>query len=248
MATFDNNPLYSLPSSPFAEALWMSWNADASPVSSQDDGSLEMDSNWHPPIYSMPEYYCLPLEKWSDQPTAALSSCSLTGNSISMGQFSDNRIDVNSWVPAIDAFTAPVFSATPVAPSCTPDLTPQCHLVHDCSSVRPGTTTPSNHTSPSASNSNLPSPVAAADSNTKTNRVTKTSIRCWEHSCGGRAFSSLGNYERHLREKSGRAKSFSCEQCGQRFTRSTAKNKHIRYGRCRVPQVRYVKHPPKPGH
>ncbi|KAL4748183.1 hypothetical protein BDW72DRAFT_205833 [Aspergillus terricola var. indicus] len=62
----------------------------------------------------------------------------------------------------------------------------------------------------------------------------KAPIRCWEHSCGGRAFSSLGNYERHLREKSGRAKSFTCEQCGQRFTRSTAKNKHIKHGRCRA--------------
>lgn len=63
-------------------------------------------------------------------------------------------------------------------------------------------------------------------------QITAASIRCYRHRCNGRSFSSLGNYMRHLREKSGRAKSFTCERCRQKFTRSTAKNKHIKERRC----------------
>jgi Zinc finger, C2H2 type len=51
-------------------------------------------------------------------------------------------------------------------------------------------------------------------------------LRCWDHNCNGRTFSSLGNYRRHLREKSGNAKTFRCEDCGRLFTRSTALNVH----------------------
>jgi hypothetical protein len=51
-------------------------------------------------------------------------------------------------------------------------------------------------------------------------------LRCWDHNCNGRTFSSLGNYRRHLREKSGNAKTFRCEDCGRLFTRSTALNAH----------------------
>ncbi|KAL2105486.1 hypothetical protein VUR80DRAFT_8303 [Thermomyces stellatus] len=53
-------------------------------------------------------------------------------------------------------------------------------------------------------------------------------IRCFDHGCGGRRFSSKGNYVRHLREKSGLAKRFSCQGCGRFFTRSTARDKHGR--------------------
>ena len=62
---------------------------------------------------------------------------------------------------------------------------------------------------------------------------SKTHIQCFQHGCGGRRFSSLGNYVRHIREKSGSAKRFVCKTCGQNFTRSTAKNKHVREARCR---------------
>ncbi|KAL2825064.1 hypothetical protein BDW59DRAFT_146762 [Aspergillus cavernicola] len=240
MATFEN-PYYSLPSSPFSETLWTNWNIDGSPVGSQDESEFKLDPNWQPPIYSLPEFYCLPLDNWSNQCTTPLSSFSPTDHSVSMGDFPSDRIHMTNWAPSLDTFTASVPSAVPIVSPCTPDLKikfdPQ-----DSSSQQSCSTFTSNHSSPSEPSEpshTLPSPsISSVRSNAKANRVSKTPIRCWEHSCGGRAFSSLGNYERHLREKSGRAKSFACEQCGQRFTRSTAKNKHIRYGRCRVRPAR----------
>ncbi|KAJ5220195.1 hypothetical protein N7468_009399 [Penicillium chermesinum] len=57
-------------------------------------------------------------------------------------------------------------------------------------------------------------------------------IRCWEHGCEGRKFSSLGNYRRHLREKNGQAKGYPCPDCGRVFTRSTARNYHKNSGTC----------------
>ncbi|KAH8701703.1 hypothetical protein BGW36DRAFT_103081 [Talaromyces proteolyticus] len=59
-------------------------------------------------------------------------------------------------------------------------------------------------------------------------------IRCWNHNCDGRRFSSLGNYRRHLREKEGNAKMFRCQDCGRLFTRSTARNFHRQSGTCRA--------------
>ncbi|KAL4985684.1 hypothetical protein BDW68DRAFT_189427 [Aspergillus falconensis] len=57
-------------------------------------------------------------------------------------------------------------------------------------------------------------------------------IRCWNHGCGGRKFSSVGNYRRHLREKNGQAKVHPCPDCGRVFTRSTARNFHRQSGTC----------------
>ncbi|KAI9367807.1 hypothetical protein BJX61DRAFT_526845 [Aspergillus egyptiacus] len=160
-----------------------------------------------------------------------------------MPSYPDNRIDVTNWATPLDPgpfTTAPVSSAASIATPCTPDLNLTAQgTLQDYTTAQPYTATlPSNHSSPSISEPSLPDHIIptnpSVNAKMKPNRATKAPIRCWEHSCGGRAFSSLGNYERHLREKSGRAKSFTCEQCGQRFTRSTAKNKHIRYGRCRV--------------
>jgi len=58
------------------------------------------------------------------------------------------------------------------------------------------------------------------------------SVRCWNHGCGGRGFSSLGNYRRHVREKARLAKTFRCTMCGKVFTRSTARNLHQEVNRC----------------
>lgn len=52
--------------------------------------------------------------------------------------------------------------------------------------------------------------------------------RCWDHNCSGRTFSTLGNYRRHIRERSGKAKTFLCQDCRRLFTRSTALNSHRR--------------------
>jgi hypothetical protein len=61
----------------------------------------------------------------------------------------------------------------------------------------------------------------------------ETEIRCWNHNCGGRRFSSMGNYRRHLREKGGNAKRHQCLDCGRFFTRSSSRNTHRQLGTCR---------------
>ncbi|KAH8589457.1 hypothetical protein B0O99DRAFT_335786 [Bisporella sp. PMI_857] len=58
-------------------------------------------------------------------------------------------------------------------------------------------------------------------------------IRCYDHGCDGRRFSSLGNYRRHIREKAQLAKTFQCPTCGKVFTRSTARNLHQEMNKCR---------------
>ncbi|KAJ0414843.1 hypothetical protein BJY00DRAFT_18500 [Aspergillus carlsbadensis] len=233
MSTFEN-PLYSVPSSPFAGALWASWATDGSLGTGEDEGTFKLDAtNWQLPMYSVPDY-SLPFGNWSDQCSTPLSSLSPPDRTASMGQLTDSGTDITSWMPALDMLESSVASAIPIPSPCAPDLATQSTL-QDYANQQSCTLLTSNHSSPSDTGSTSSTP--AVPPHTKINRNSKTPIRCWEHSCGGRAFSSLGNYERHLREKSGRAKSFNCEQCGQRFTRSTAKNKHIRYGRCRMRQV-----------
>ncbi|KIA75546.1 hypothetical protein HK57_00685 [Aspergillus ustus] len=231
MSTFEN-PLYSLPSSPFADALWTSWAVDGSLGTAQDEGDFKPDTNWQLSMYSIPDY-SLPFDNWSDQCPTPLSSLSPPDRTGSRGQLTDTSPDITNWVPNLDALGNSATSTVAIPSPCARDLASQSNFLQDHSTQQPCTLLTSNHSSPSETGSSAPS----IPPSTKANRNSKTPIRCWEHSCGGRAFSSLGNYERHLREKSGRAKSFTCEQCGQRFTRSTAKNKHIRYGRCRMRHI-----------
>jgi hypothetical protein len=56
--------------------------------------------------------------------------------------------------------------------------------------------------------------------------------RCWDHGCGGRTFSSIGNYRRHLREQNRLAPAFACPICGKLFTRSTARKLHQEMDKC----------------
>ncbi|KAL4810623.1 hypothetical protein BDV18DRAFT_155236 [Aspergillus unguis] len=81
------------------------------------------------------------------------------------------------------------------------------------------------------------SPCASSSSSSSSSKGSSTStstleIRCWDHGCEGRKFSSLGNYRRHLREKNGQAKVHPCPDCGRVFTRSTARNFHRESGTC----------------
>lgn len=57
--------------------------------------------------------------------------------------------------------------------------------------------------------------------------------RCWEHGCNGRQFSTFSNLLRHQREKSGHAAKASCPNCGAEFTRTTARNGHLLYDKCK---------------
>lgn len=64
----------------------------------------------------------------------------------------------------------------------------------------------------------------------------KNSYVCFKPGCHGRRFASLGNLNRHQREKHGRSKRYYCKTCGKSFTRSTARNIHLEKGRCDMPE------------
>ncbi|KAK1981031.1 hypothetical protein LZ30DRAFT_593587 [Colletotrichum cereale] len=58
--------------------------------------------------------------------------------------------------------------------------------------------------------------------------------QCWEHGCNGRQFSTFSNLLRHQREKSGQAAKVTCPKCGATFTRTTARNSHLLYKKCKT--------------
>lgn len=60
---------------------------------------------------------------------------------------------------------------------------------------------------------------------------------CWSHGCNGRSFSSLTNYRRHIREKSGMYSRAICPQCGQQFVRVNARDQHVAKQRCKKIEV-----------
>ncbi|KAF1823121.1 uncharacterized protein K489DRAFT_380517 [Dissoconium aciculare CBS 342.82] len=62
-------------------------------------------------------------------------------------------------------------------------------------------------------------------------------IYCWDHGCKGREFSCSSNYLRHCREKSGFCEKVACPFCGYRFSRATARDVHLRKGRCKMAPV-----------
>ena len=64
------------------------------------------------------------------------------------------------------------------------------------------------------------------------NKSLELPIRCYNHGCNGRTFSSKGNYQRHLKEQNGAAPKFLCPTCGRMFSRSSARNKHYKEQRC----------------
>jgi uncharacterized C2H2 Zn-finger protein len=63
-------------------------------------------------------------------------------------------------------------------------------------------------------------------------RTGQESLRCWEHGCNGRKFTTRSNFRRHLREKSNARPSCRCPQCGAVFSRTTARNAHVAKGSC----------------
>ena len=63
-------------------------------------------------------------------------------------------------------------------------------------------------------------------------RTHKYTVRCWEHGCGGRLFSTKSNLARHQREKAGTSPKSMCHKCGANFTRSTARDSHLATKSC----------------
>ena len=59
-----------------------------------------------------------------------------------------------------------------------------------------------------------------------------TTLRCWDHGCNGRTFSTSGNLRRHLKEQRDRSKNWVCYYCGRGFSRSTACRSHIKRATC----------------
>lgn len=57
-------------------------------------------------------------------------------------------------------------------------------------------------------------------------------VRCFDHGCDGRRFSSVGNLVRHRKEKDGLSRKFHCTWCGMSFTRSTARKQHQDLSKC----------------
>ena len=57
-------------------------------------------------------------------------------------------------------------------------------------------------------------------------------LRCWDHGCNGRKFTTLSNLKRHLRENSSERPTCRCPQCGAVFSRTTARNTHVARGSC----------------
>lgn len=69
------------------------------------------------------------------------------------------------------------------------------------------------------------------------NPIGTARIQCWDHGCNGRAFSSYGNFRRHIRERHTASKKHLCQVCGRAFSRSTARNDHYQQGKCRIWKV-----------
>ncbi|CZT16602.1 uncharacterized protein RCC_02436 [Ramularia collo-cygni] len=59
-----------------------------------------------------------------------------------------------------------------------------------------------------------------------------TELRCSDHGCNGRTFSSWHNYQRHVQEKRG-AFITECPFCGLVFSRKSNRDSHISYRRCK---------------
>lgn len=95
-------------------------------------------------------------------------------------------------------------------------------LPQSATTPRPLEPSPNPSTSASASGS--------GDAGTDTDRQRP---RCWEHNCNGKEFSTFSNLLRHQRERAGVSQKSSCPNCGAEFTRTTARNAHLRSAKCR---------------
>ncbi|THV93095.1 hypothetical protein D6D26_08301 [Aureobasidium pullulans] len=62
-------------------------------------------------------------------------------------------------------------------------------------------------------------------------------IRCYDHGCNGRTFSSISNLRRHQRERAGQSAVCFCPRCGAPFYRRWTRDHHVMRMSClRVPR------------
>jgi uncharacterized C2H2 Zn-finger protein len=81
-----------------------------------------------------------------------------------------------------------------------------------------------------------PSPSAdpsfSATSSPVSEYVNRATIRCYDHGCDGRTFSSISNYRRHQRERAGQSPMCFCPRCGAVFYRRWTRDHHVERGSC----------------
>lgn len=64
-------------------------------------------------------------------------------------------------------------------------------------------------------------------------------LRCYDHGCDGRTFSSPENFRRHIREKQ-RSIVAICIFCQASFTRKSNRDKHLSNGKCKNGRGRHI--------
>lgn len=76
--------------------------------------------------------------------------------------------------------------------------------------------------------------LAAMNANASTSAAHTTSrdLRCWEHNCNGRKFSTLSNLARHQREKAGDRMVYVCQKCRTSFVRRSTLQDHLSRRTC----------------
>lgn len=80
-----------------------------------------------------------------------------------------------------------------------------------------------------------PSPSAGPSPGNR--HVVRPVIRCWDHGCDGRRFSSISNFRRHQRERAGQTPVCFCPRCGAAFYRRWTRDHHVERGSClRIPR------------
>lgn len=65
------------------------------------------------------------------------------------------------------------------------------------------------------------------------NVILRWDLRCSDHGCNGRRFSSIENYKRHIREKS-LGHRVTCFFCHMSFTRKSNLKQHLSLSRCKA--------------
>lgn len=76
--------------------------------------------------------------------------------------------------------------------------------------------------------------LAAMNASTSTSpaKTTSHNLRCWEHNCNGRKFSTLSNLARHQREKAGTRMVYLCHECETSFVRKSTLQDHLARRTC----------------
>jgi hypothetical protein len=97
--------------------------------------------------------------------------------------------------------------------------------------VNAGDTTNTTTTTP------LPAALSTPHQTPPATMLSSGYLRCWQHGCGGRSFSSLSNYRRHCKEKDGQRAKAICPRCGRKFSRTAARELHFSQNRCEITLV-----------